>query len=234
MLDSRIERITLTCILLVFIAVSYPLSVYGAAAPWVGETLTGTPCSRHSGSGYGPYDYTQRARYAQNLKLVEGAHFNHRVESLTAGAKPTAKNPLPDLDYTLRAFPNHHRALNTAIRYAITDPKRFKSHKFSPVECYLIRAVHYSPKDATTHMLYGIYLHRTQHLEKALSYYEQASSLNPRDLQIQYNMGLLLVDLKRYEEAAEIAHTVYASDFPLIGLKKQLSAAGHWQPVTPQ
>ncbi len=230
MLDSRIRKNTVLYSWLALVSVCTPLSVSGATAPWVGETLSGTPCNRHSGSGYGPYDYTQRTRFAQNLKLVEGAHFNHRVESLTAGAKPTAKNPLPDLDYTLRAFPNHHRALNTAIRYEITDPKRFKSHKFSPVECYLLRAVHYSPKDATSYMLYGIYLHRTQHLNKALTYYQQASTLDPRDLQIQYNMGLLLVDLERFEEAAEIANTIYAHDFPLVGLKKQLSAAGHWKP----
>lgn len=229
MLDISFNKSNCIGCLLIFISLFISLSVYGSGAPWLGETSSGAPCSRHSGSGYGPYDYTQRIKYAKNLKLVEGAHFNNRVESLIAGAKPTVKNPLPDLDYTLRAFPNHHRALNTAIRYEVTDPKRFKSHKFIPVECYLIRAIHYSPKDAISHMLYGIYLHRTQQLSKALIHYQQANTLNPRDLQIQYNLGLLLVDLKRYDEALDIANLIYTNDFPLSGLKNKLSESGHWK-----
>src|SRR5689334_5467108 len=61
---------------------------------------------------YGPFDY--RTTSKKNLELVESFHFTPKVEkgiggntSITAGG---------DLNYTLRVFPNHHRALAALIR----------------------------------------------------------------------------------------------------------------------
>lgn len=196
-------------------------------APWVGENFSGAPC-RGKPSGFGPYDYLQRNQLAKKLRLVEGAHFDSRVEALTGGAKGKGSNPLPDLDYTLRAFPNHHRALNTAIRHDLTKAEPTYNTSFSPAECYLQRAVNFSPKDATAHMLYAILLHRTNNYTSALEEYETAKKLEPHNTQIIYNMSLLLVDLKRYEEARSNAVDIYARGFPLQGLKNQLKDAGYW------
>ena len=62
-------------------------------------------------NAYGPYDY--RTDRGNRLYLVESAHFTPVVESLISGLS----GPLgAELDYTLRAFPNHHRALISDAR----------------------------------------------------------------------------------------------------------------------
>jgi tetratricopeptide (TPR) repeat protein len=200
---------------------------WASEAPWVGTSLKGAPCNGLA-QGFGPYDYLDRNRLADKLKLVEGAHFDMNVESLTSGAKNRIDNPLPDLDYTLRAFPNHHRALNALITYDLRDTKAFTSKRVGPAECYLQRALNFSPKDATTHMLYAIFLHRGLHYSDAMEHYEEAMKLSPNNAQIMYNYSLLLVDLERYQEARNHAVRIYAQGFPLQGLKKRLQAAGSW------
>lgn len=196
-------------------------------APWVGYSFSEAPCQGKP-TGYGPYDYLQRNKLADKLRLVEQAHFDRNVESLSAGAKGRNISPLPDLDYTLRAFPNHHRALNTAIRYDLRNPPKGLRPILSPAECYLQRAINFSPKDATSYMLYGILLHRTNNYVNALEQYEKAKKLAPQNGQILYNLSLLLVDLERYEEARSYAKKIYARGFPLQGLKNQLKSAGYW------
>lgn len=196
-------------------------------APWVGTTLEGAPCNGLR-AGFGPYDYLDRNRLTQQLRLVEGAHFDVNVETLSGGAKSGTGNPLPDLEYTLRAFPNHHRALNTVITYDLRKNKTFTSKRLSPAECYLQRAINFSPKDANAHMLYAIFLHRGLRYTDAMKEYEAAQKLSPNNPQVMYNYSLLLVDLKRYEEARSHAVNLYAQGFPLQGLKKRLQAAGHW------
>ena len=56
-------------------------------------------------NSYGPFDYrTQR----ESLAVVEAVHFNQTTEMLI---RPMGRNFGGDFDYTLRASPNHHRAL---------------------------------------------------------------------------------------------------------------------------
>ena len=58
-------------------------------------------------NAYGPFDY--RTATEEQHRMVEGAHFLGYIESLKRGKN--AVTPGPDIDYTLRVFPNHHRAL---------------------------------------------------------------------------------------------------------------------------
>ena len=68
--------------------------------------------------------------------------------------------------------------------------------------------------------------------QDALSAYQAAERLKPNDVQIKYNMGLLLVELGRYEEAREYANDVYSRQFPLPGLMRQLKEKGYWEEVS--
>jgi tetratricopeptide (TPR) repeat protein len=158
------------------------------------------------------------------LRLVESAHFNAKVEQLISGAKPNREMEW-DLDYTLRAWPNHHRALYTVVRYRGIHGA-YKHPNLSPAECYLQRAINFSPKDGTTFMIYGILLQKTGSKAKALDAYRKAQELSPNDMQIKYNLALLLFDLKNYDESKELAIEVYRVNYPLKGLKKKLIAAG--------
>jgi len=85
---------------------------------WVGTTIDGKECWGTKIT-YGPFDYLQRADFPGELAVVEDNHFDEGVESLKKGM---STSPIGDIDYTLRAWPNHHRALNSAlstVRYSI-------------------------------------------------------------------------------------------------------------------
>ena len=197
---------------------------HSANAPWVGNNLSNAPCLGKS-QGYGPFDYLLKSRYQRELILVEGSHFVPKVENLIGGNRGQL---IQDLDYTLRAWPNHHRALNSISKYVLLFPNKKKP--VSLVECYFQRAINFSPKDSTTKMLYGMYLHKRKHTKTALKYYEQAVELSPSNPIIRYNYGLLLVDLKKYPLAQKQAAKAYEANFPLYGLKNKLKKAGYWPP----
>jgi tetratricopeptide (TPR) repeat protein len=223
---SRIDRsqVFFAAIGIAFLALA-SVRVLADPAPRVGNTFWGVPCSNLGrGTEYGPYDYTQRASYMGNLKLVEEYHFGPQVERLLAGQNNV--DPIGDIDYTLRAWPNHHRALNSVIRLRLRSGSNavyYQKSGYGPAECYLQRAVNYSPKDAMVRMLFGILFHRMERYEEAMSQYQIAEKLQPKDLQIKYNLGLLMIDMEKLEEAAAYAAEVYQADFPLLGLQRKLS-----------
>tara|TARA_R100000005_G_scaffold87841_1_gene57276 strand:- start:1682 stop:2338 length:657 start_codon:yes stop_codon:yes gene_type:complete len=193
--------------------------------PFVGEDLSGVSCTGFSGGGYGPYDYMLRGRYSEQLRTVETYHFTTEVESLTRGK--STMSPYGDLAYTLRAWPNHHRALNSMSRYQFQVNRKRQGSEI-PAECWFQRAIHYSPNDATTMMLYGMYLHRAGKLAMAKSQYKAALAIDSENIEANYNYGLLLVKLKEYSAAKRHAKKAYDAGFPLPGLRNQLAKVGQW------
>jgi len=190
---------------------------------WVGTDFEGKECNGGR-QGYGPFDYLQRASLPGELAVVEDNHFTENVENLESG---NTGNLTSEIHYTLSAWPNHHRALNSILKYRL---QRMPSdERFPPAECYLQRAIKFSPNDPTPYILFGLLLHKFGNYEAALSAYQTATRLLPRDIVTQYNVGLTLVELKRYEEAKKVAEEVYASGFPLPGLKNKLIRAGYWE-----
>ena len=201
-------------------------------APWVGADLKGFACTDR-GQGFGPFDYTSKADKniriggSDNpLNLVERAHFTPEVEGLIKGHSGYLEG---DLDYTLRAWPNHHRALLSIIRYQVQVVKKLRTGKLaSPPECYLQRAIHFSPKDAASYSLYGYYLQKTGHLDEAVKYYENALEIDSKNAKIAYAFSLLLIDLNRYDEAVKYAKIAYESGKAPKGLKQKLEKLGVW------
>lgn len=200
------------------------LHAQAAVANFVGNAFNGVPC-RGAAQGYGPFDYTERSRYKSELHLVEMRHFTPEVEALVKGSTTTL--PYGDLAYTIRAWPNHHRALNAIARYHLRL-KREKKTIPIPAECWFQRAINYSPNDATTYMLYGMYLHNSKKLKQADANYQTALKLDPNNIQTHYNYGLLLVVQKKFSEAKKHAEIAYAQSYPLQGLRNKLKAAGQW------
>eukprot|EP01034_Spumella_vulgaris_P043100 gene43100-53496_t len=178
-------------------------------------------------NAYGPYDYRKGAtELAFNLRLVESAHFTADVEN---GIKGKSSTLAGDLDYTLRAFPNHAVALSTVIRVASRDRKSlFLPHGSRPVECYFDRAVRFAPDDPSTHTLYGSYLLSVGRDAEALPKYQTAVQLDPDNPSTNYNMGLVYYKNKDMVNANKYAQIAYALEFPLPGLKNLLVQAGKW------
>jgi len=182
-------------------------------APSVAALALGVACAigaRHAAAfdecgdlanAYGPYDYRKDR---DKLVIVEGAHFTQDVEALRAGRTGPVGG---DIDYTLRASPNHPRALIAmanlgAIRFAGNDP--------------MVR------------LIYGTYLSRVGKPQEAIKQLEIARSLDPDNANIHYNLGLIYLDLKDYPKAREHAERAYALGFALPGLRKRLEEAGQW------
>lgn len=176
-------------------------------------------------NAYGPLDY--RTASAIERELVNGAHFTSAVESLREGA--TGKLPGGDIDYTLRAFPNHPRALAAVSRYSIQRNRPKPPGLRWPVDCYFDRAFRFRPEDPMPIMLYGIHLVRTGRKSEAAEYLDKAASFQNDDANFHYNLGLGFLEIGRTSEALEHAKRAYASGFPLQGLRKRLTEAGVWK-----
>lgn len=177
-------------------------------------------------NAYGPYDYRKgKSDFAENLALVEAGHFNSDVER---GIKGQSGLIGQDLDYALRAFPNHARALNTLQRVALRDRVLFLPGGRRPVECYFNRAIRFAPDDPAVYTLYGNYLSGLGRSKDALGMFGTAATLDPENPTINYNLGLLHFKNKNYTLANKYAQIAYASGFPLPGLKKMLTEAGQW------
>jgi tetratricopeptide (TPR) repeat protein len=195
----------------------------GKPAPWKGNDLQGLPC-RGAMIPFGPFEYLDRDKLKPELFITEEYHLTTEILNLQQATTTTAIN---DIQYTLMAWPNHHKALEAAYRFRLLHRGEFRRdiNAPSPVECHLQRAINFSPRDPVPYMIYGMLLHEWKLYEDALESFRMANELMPNDVITLYNMGLTMVDLGMYEEAREVAAQVYSTDFPLPGLMNKLAAA---------
>jgi Flp pilus assembly protein TadD len=197
------------------------LSAAGLAASGIVWAQT-PPCGALTNS-YGPFDYrTSKAE----LKIVEDYHFTPDVETLRHGNTATVGG---DIDYTLRASPNHHRALMSMVNLAV----RTKSDKpLGPrltVDCYFDRAMRFANDDGAVRIIYGIYLYRTGKKVEARRVLEDARKIDDGDPNLHYNLGVVYFDLGDKANARASAQKAYQLGAQLPGLKEKLRKAGIWK-----
>ncbi|HWR81594.1 MAG TPA: hypothetical protein VN303_15505 [Pseudomonas sp.] len=178
---------------------------------------------------FGPFDY--RSSPPEQRRLVEGAHFTPKVESLRGGN--TSITAGGDMNYTLKVFPNHHRALMAVIKLSEKEKTDKPRDMIYTVACWFDRAERFRPDDGTVKMLHGIYLIRKGKAQAAADKLEQASALAGDNANITYNLGLAYFDLKQYDKSLASAHAAYALGFPLPGLRDKLKRAGKWSEPMP-
>lgn len=195
-----------------------------AAYPLVSTAQSLPPGCGQIGDGYGPFDYRT---HKHELKIVEGAHFTPEVERLERGKTNTTAGS--DIDYTLRASPNHHRALKAMMDLARKEKRDPPNGARYSVSCWFMRGEVYRPDDAMVKVLHGIFLLRSGKKAEAVGKLEQAASLDSADANIQYNLGLAYFDVGQHEKALQSAHRAYAAGFPLPGLREKLKRAGKWR-----
>ena len=171
---------------------------------------------------YGPFDYTNAREREEDLPIVENAHFPTVVEQLI-GRRTTAL--WWDLDYVLRASPNHHRALYAMARYQLKTPRTVDA-RYLTAECYFDRASRFRPQDATVYLLWGIYLHQLGKHGDALEKYKKSEELDPKYVEVHYNLGLLYLDMEDVETSKKYALFAYQNNYPLPGLRERLKRKG--------
>lgn len=180
-------------------------------------------------NNYGPFDY--RTATAHTLFVVQSIHFSPPIENLTKGGRD---NPFgDDLAYTLRVFPNHHRALISLQRLADREKTDAPSNAKLSVACYFERAIRFQPDDQIVRMLFAEYLIKKSRDAEAVSQLEVAIKLAGDNPFTHYNIGLVFLDMKNYERALTQAHLAQELGFTRQELKERLVAAGKWvEPVT--
>ena len=220
-------------LLLVLLALSFAGTAAAQVVPGCGS-LENT---------YGPFDYRDPAQRAKHLRIVEEYHFTPEVQRLIHGATTSI---IADLDYTLRAWPNHYPALQSVTRYALNGGKM----SVRAAECYFKRAVAFRPDDSGARIIYGNYLLQCTKLTSELSRrrlqcggYEDPGYMDPRVLKIaqeqydtalklapasaeaNYDAALFYLDVNELGTAKKLAAVAYGAGYPLTGLKRELEAA---------
>lgn len=180
-------------------------------------------CGNPFVNAYGPFDY--RTATPEQKKLVESIHFTQGVETLRSGATGKVAS---DLDYTLRAFPNHPRALTAMVRLAARDRTPVPAGAQWPMECYLERAVQFAPDDMAVRQIRGTYYATVGRNEDAVRDLQAVVEKHPDNATAHYNLGLAHFALKQYDAAVADARRAAALGLQLEGLKKKLKAAGKW------
>lgn len=171
-------------------------------------------------NAFGPYDYRVDKK---ELNLVEKHHFSPDIEFLRD------RTPGTSLDYTLRAIPNHPRALFSMMKLGLRDKKERVNGANYSIECYMLRAEAFQPRDATVKVVFGLYLLETGRHDLAIKKLESAKALDSRDPNIPYNIGLAYFQMGDYDRALQNAHEAYRLGFPLPGLRNLLERKGRWK-----
>lgn len=183
-----------------------------------------TICGELDNGGNGPFDYTNAQR--AHLTLVESHHFTKQVEQLQHGVTSSIG---ADLDFTLRAYPNHHRALETLSRLTLRDKTPKPIGARHTTLCYFERAIRFKPDDPMVRMVFSNHLLKINKVDLALEQLLHAHHLEPENPLTAYNLGLIYLKQRNFERAVFYAKKAYAQDFPLQGLKRQLVSAGKWR-----
>jgi tetratricopeptide (TPR) repeat protein len=173
---------------------------------------------------YGPYDARTDL---DKLQIVLVPHFPPVVEALISG--DTNRHPGGDIDYTLRAIPNYHRALIAMMRLGVRDKTDKPRDSRYTVECWFQRAIAFAPNDAIVRMIYSTYLNNKKRIPEATTQLEIATGHAKENGFTHYNIGLHYFDLKNYERALAQAHKAMALGFLQIELRDQLQGAGKWR-----
>jgi tetratricopeptide (TPR) repeat protein len=190
------------------------------------------PCGPvyYSATAWGPRDY--RTASPEERATVEAFHFTPIIEAGIRGLNSTVAG---ELNFTLKALPNNHRALVTLTKIVM----RAKSDRLLgfewPGECYFNRAIRFRPDDTVVRMLYAQYLGQLKRREEALRQLQAAVSNAGGNGLTHYNAGLVALEVGEPKFAVEQARMALELGFPRRELVDKLAKAGHWsEPPPPQ
>lgn len=165
----------------------------------------------------------------QDVEHAERVHFFHVEDAMRSRQvlqKPKAY--WGELEYMLRRYPNHTRALELLDRLSLMLKTEQVPATLNSVDCHFQRAFNFFPDDAAVKLAYGVYLMRRNRIDSAISMFTEVASLQPNNANNQYNLGLAYIVAKQPEKAREHAILAYGMGFPLPGLKAKLKAAKVW------
>ncbi len=154
------------------------------------------------------------------------AHFTPEVEALIRGT--SSRLPGGDIDYTLRAIPNNHRALMAMMRLGEKEKTPQPSGSRYSIECWFERAVLFRPDDSIVRMIFSTFLNSKGRVPEANKQLDIAAAYAKDNAFTHYNIGLHYFDLKNFEQALLQAHRAALLGFPQTALRDKLQSVGKW------
>lgn len=187
-------------------------------------------------NAFGPFDYrpdtyvyeTTYKSHKALVNIVERAHYTIETEMLISRKTGLVVSPGADLSYTLRAFPNHHKALMTLIALGEKEKTSKPKDSIYTVDCWLLRAVAWKPDDNVAKMIYSTYLNKTNRRSEAEAQLDVAGRQAGENVFTHHNLGLVYFDMKMYDKALFHAQKTYGLGMTVPTLKEQLKSAGKW------
>lgn len=186
------------------------------------------------GNAFGPFDY-RADRYIREgtfqshaalLNIVEREHFTLEVEALVRGKSDVIGG---DIGYTLRAFPNHPRALLAMATLGDREKTDKPKGSVYSVDCWFSRAIAFRPDDNIVRMIYASHLvNKARASEAEQQLVVVANQANKENAFTQLNLGLIYFDLKNYNQALKFAHRALALGLGNPVLVNQLKKVGTW------
>jgi hypothetical protein len=177
-----------------------------------------------------------RGDYIGERKLLATVEKYHFPPSVAIAVRPAGQSVSwlgGNLDYTLRSFPNHHRALNALVilweRDQVVQPPGSKLS----TDCWFERAVRFRGDDVIVRMLYARYLGLRKQPDRAAVHLAEAERAAEGNVLTLYNAGLVHAELKRWDDALRLEHAARAQGMARVELKDKLVKAGRWREPAP-
>lgn len=189
----------------------------------VSPAICGNPFENH----FGPWDY-RTARRA-DIEIVEKAHFTPGVESMTVPKNTMRRDMAQDVSYTLKVFPNHHRALLTMVRLGEKYGDPPPGTRGMSIDCYFDRAIRFRPDDNVARSLYAQFLGKNNRKDEAMKHLEFALKQAEDKPISQYTIGTVFLELGEFDRALLQAHKAREMGVEWPELEQALKAAGRWK-----
>jgi len=170
-------------------------------------------------------DYYGAGASRDGIQMLRNLDQNHYRLAAGALERGRYQGAVPDLEFMLKYIPNHPQAL-AGIAQASIGLKRPDL-----ADQYFKNAIARYPEHDETYVIYGVFLHKLGKVDAAIAQYRKALEINPNSVLGHYNLGLAYVDTKAYAEANVQAQKAYQLGITLPGLRRQLEAAGAWNPA---
>jgi tetratricopeptide (TPR) repeat protein len=188
----------------------------------------GSGCGSLTNSVSGPWDYRE-GKIGSNRALallIERNHFKPETEILQRGTSDT--KPGGDIDFLLRYFPNHHRALISMVALGEKEKTDQPTGSTYSVECWLRRATAFQPEDHIVRMIYAQYLIKAKRVPDAEQQLDSADRQAAGNAFALNNIGLLYFDMQNYDKAIMYAYKAYELGLVNPNLRERLKGIGRW------
>lgn len=203
-------------------------------SPGIASAVSPAECGRLENS-VGPIDY-RKARYmgprgevsTALLRDVEVNHFRPEIEAL---ARRSTAYFGDDLDYVLRVFPNHHRALLTMQRLGEVEKTDKPRGSIYSVECYFERALRFAADDHIARGLYANYLMLAGRRDQAAQQLDRALLDAKGNAVALRNIGILFTLNGNLDKALAQARAAEELGGDISALRTMLEAKGAWKPA---